>query len=170
VCTFERLPIAGGCYSLVERVCCPPCVAFADYPSYPLLGNRLVPFTFGSTTITAVLNNGSASSISRAITVTTKDTYLPTWPAAAAVSDTSMVVRANMTEAFTVTYQLVPSAQLDLVAVPPAASEIDTAGGGEFQGLFVLGPHELAAVHACSLLPKTARTSQVTCAAAPASL
>jgi hypothetical protein len=104
------------------------CFAPADYPSYPLLGNRLVPFTAGSTTVTAVLNNGSATSISRAITVTTKDTYLPTWPAAAAVSDTSVVVRANMTEAFTVTYQLVPSAQLDLVAVPPAASEIDTAG------------------------------------------
>lgn len=101
----------------------------ADYPSYPLLGNRLVPFTAGSTTVTAVFNNGSATSMSRAITVTTKDTYLPTWPAAAAVSDTSVVVRANMSEAFTVTYQLVPSSQLDLVAVPPAASDINTAGG-----------------------------------------
>ncbi|KAF6259840.1 hypothetical protein COO60DRAFT_964595 [Scenedesmus sp. NREL 46B-D3] len=100
----------------------------ANYPSYPLLGNRLVPFTAGSTTVTAVFDGGSVTSMSRAVTVTAKDTYLPTWPAAAAVSDTSVVVRANMSEAFTVSYQLLPSAQLDLAAAPPAATEIDTAG------------------------------------------
>jgi hypothetical protein len=128
------VPIAGGYHSLVGHLLC-RVFALADYPSYPLLGNRLVPFTAGSTTVTAVLNIGSASSISRAITVTTKETYLPTWPAAAAVSDTSVVVRANMSEALTVTYQMVPSAQLDLVAMPPAASEVDTAGETVSSGL-----------------------------------
>lgn len=99
-----------------------------DYPTYPLLGNRLVPFAAGTTTITSTFSNGSAASITRSINVTFKDTYQSAWPAAAAVSDTTALVQANMSDAFTVTYQLVPSSQLDLVADAPSASTVEKAG------------------------------------------
>eukprot|EP00879_Flechtneria_rotunda_P000373 GHRR01000465.1.p1 GENE.GHRR01000465.1~~GHRR01000465.1.p1 ORF type:complete len:1109 (+),score=342.16 GHRR01000465.1:4020-7346(+) len=94
-----------------------------NYPSYGLLGNRLVPFTAGNTTITSTF-----STRSRSIAVTIKDTYQPTWPTAAALNDTSVLITANMSEAYTVVYQLVPGSQLNLAADPPLAVKINRAG------------------------------------------
>lgn len=95
-----------------------------------MLGNRLVPFTAGTTTASIVFgsNNTGVTPFSRNIAVTVKDTYQPTWPVAGAVSDTSVSIAANMSDVFTVTYQLVEGSKLDLVGNTPNPIDVETAG------------------------------------------
>lgn len=77
------------------------------YPSYTWLDNRLVPFSAGNATLTATFGNTS-----RSTDLVVKDTFRPGWPQATAISDTSALIAANMTDAFTVKFQLLPSASL----------------------------------------------------------
>eukprot|EP00878_Enallax_costatus_P001414 GHUV01001564.1.p1 GENE.GHUV01001564.1~~GHUV01001564.1.p1 ORF type:complete len:325 (-),score=58.70 GHUV01001564.1:2550-3524(-) len=103
----------------------------ADYPTYGLLGNRLVPYKAGTTTASITLgsNTTGVTALTRNIAVAVKDTYQPTWPTAAATSDTSVAVAANMSDLYTVTYEMVVGSKLDLVTSPPRPSTVETAGG-----------------------------------------
>jgi hypothetical protein len=95
---------------------------------YPLLDNLLVPTAAGTSRISSTF----AAAASHSFSLTVKDTYQPTWPSAAALSDTSARVDANMSDAqLLVTYLMVPSAQLDLRASPPvmpALGEVQAGG------------------------------------------
>lgn len=96
---------------------------------YPLLDNILVPGAAGTSRISSTF----AAALSRSFTLTIKDTFQSSWPAAAAFSDTSARVDANMSDAaLLVTYLILPSAQLDLAASPPVMPSLKDvqAGGG----------------------------------------
>lgn len=133
--------------SLTADVPPPPCThACKDYPAYPLLDNRLVPFAAGSATLAAGFG-ATASSIALSV----KDTYLPGWPAASVLSDSSVLIAANMSEGLAVAYQLLPAAQLDLGsggADPPSAAQVAQTGALLLAQAFVcMLPR--AGVHAC---------------------
>lgn len=98
---------------------------------YPLLDNILAPTAAGVSSISSTF--GGAASCS--FTLTVKDTYQPGWPAAAALSDTSARVDANMSDTqLLVTYLMVPSAQLDLAANPPVMPGLAAVqAGGAYQ-------------------------------------
>lgn len=102
---------------------------------YPLLDNILVPTAAGTSRISSTFS----SAASRSFTVTVKDTYQPTWPSAVPLSDTSARVDANMSDAqLLVTYLMVPSAQLDLLANPPVMPALSEVQAGVWLAL-VLG-------------------------------
>lgn len=92
------------------------------------MDNLLVPTAAGTSRISSTF----AGAASRSFSLTVRDTYQPTWPSAAALSDTSAQVDANMSDAqLLVTYLMVPSAQLDLLASPPvmpALGEVQAGG------------------------------------------
>lgn len=78
-----------------------------------------MPYTAGSTTLAAAFGTTTTS-----VAVAVKETYAPTWPGGVVVNDTALTISANMTEAYELLMQAVPSAQLDLVANPPAPADV----------------------------------------------
>jgi len=95
---------------------------------YPLLDNILVPGAAGTSRISSTF----AAALSRSFTLTVKDTFQSSWPAAAALSDTSARVDAKMSDAaLLVTYLILPSAQLDLAASPPVMPSLKDVQAGE---------------------------------------
>eukprot|EP00775_Hariotina_reticulata_P010661 gene10661-10820_t len=139
-----------------------------SYPSYTWLDNRLVPFSSGNTTLTATFGNTS-----RSTELVIKDTYQPGWPQATALSDTSALIAVNMTDAFTVKFQLLPSASL---AAPLGAAGLLNASDVLQKGIALLpnatgAPYYYSAV-ASGLTPGTnytllAAVSYGTVAASP---
>lgn len=106
---------------------------------YPLLDNILAPTAAGTTRISSSFSNAA----SRSFSLTVKDTFQPSWPAAAALSDTTARVDANMSDAqMLVTYLMVPSAQLDLTASPSVMPALSTVQAGvHSQATYQAAPH-----------------------------
>lgn len=108
-----------------------PCAsALLFLAGYPLLDNILVPTAAGTSRISSTFSTVA----SRAFILTVRDTYRPTWPSATPLSDTSARVDANMSDAqMLVTYLMVPSAQLDLLASPPLMPSLSDVQAGVHQ-------------------------------------
>lgn len=101
------------------------------------MDNVLTPTATGNSLISSTF----AATASRSFTLTVRDTYQPNWPAAAALSDTSARVDANLSDAslLTVTYLMLPSTQLDLLASPPSMPSLADVQAGADVLLLNLG-------------------------------
>jgi hypothetical protein len=113
--------------SLVTPQLCVQLLPLLSHAGYPLLDNILVPTAAGNSRISSTFSRVA----SRSFTLTVKDTYRSTWPSAMPLSDTSARVDANMSDAqLLVTYLLVPSTQLDLLASPPVMPSLRAVQAG----------------------------------------
>jgi hypothetical protein len=127
--------------------CFCPCL---DYATYPLLDNRLVPFSAGSAALTLGFGGSNTS-----VAVSILDTYQPAWPQTGPATDKTLEIAANMTApGFTITFHALPSAALDLQGSPPSPGDIEGGGGVALVADPARGPSFYAAI-ASGLTPGT---------------